>query len=176
MYNSTNVISIIVATPQNLFTAKADIFINFFSQSLSEHLLASVNIKGELHKRVKKGKRVYRGFFVIMVDGKIKMNLGTRNANGGYDGNREITFARTLSIVGKSGPSGLEGSKPDGGKWVIVHLVPSQRLRRIAIQLPILEGEKIKLEISGFFDISGFELCSNCEYSEVLQLEPFLNA
>jgi len=137
--------------------------------------LVRVSISGELHKRVKKGRRVYRGFFTIVVDGKVQMNLGTRNDEGGFDGDKSITFSRTLSIIGKSGPSGLEGSRPDGGRWLILHLVPSEASRKLILRLPIIDQEYIRLEVSGFFDVSGFEVCSNCDYSEILEFKPLPN-
>ncbi|MEZ0345871.1 MAG: hypothetical protein ABWK01_04910 [Infirmifilum sp.] len=138
--------------------------------------MVEIEIKGELHKRVKNGRKVYRGFFVIIVDGKVQMNLGMRNAQGNFDGNKKISFNRTVSIVGKAGPSGLEGSGPDGGKWFVLHLAPSDSRRKIAVKLPIFEDESLRLEITGSFDISGLDLCSSCDYTQILELEKPLEA
>ncbi|QOJ79333.1 hypothetical protein IG193_02395 [Infirmifilum lucidum] len=134
--------------------------------------LARLRISGELHKRVRRGRKVYRGFFVLIADGKMLMNLGRRNGSGGFESEGEIAFERVFSVVAKSGPSGLEGSIPDGGKWFVLQLAPSDKERRITLKLPILEGEDVRLELTGFFDVVGLELCSDCSYTEFIELEP----
>lgn len=137
-----------------------------------EEPLAKLRIHGELHKRVRRGRRVYRGFFVLIADGKILMNMGRRNGSGGFESEREITFERVFSVVAKSGPSGLEGSIPDGGRWFVLQLAPSDKERRIVLKLPIIEGEGMRLELTGFFDVAGLELCSGCSYAEFIELGP----
>jgi len=143
-----------------------------YEKAKPEHALVKVRIAGELHKRVRAGRKVYRGFFVLMADGKMLLNLGKRNSRGGFDGEREITFERTLAIVAKSGPSGLEGSLPDGGRWFVLHLAPSSRERRVVLKLPIVGEEFLKLEVKGAFDIKELELCRNCDYRELIELRP----
>lgn len=118
-------------------------------------------IEGDFYKRVARGRKVYRSIISVRVDGKLVYNLGVRSKRGS-NGTESIKFKRSVIILARSGPSGLEGSKPDGGKWVRLMLIPSSSRRGLRITMPV-DSEKAVLTITGTFDVADVSFCSTCD-------------
>ena len=119
-----------------------------------------------MRKRV--GRSVYVAYFAVLADGVLVKNLGKRVND---EKTLEVSFARTLVILGRSGPSGLEGSVSDGGAWLAVSIVPSGEERSLELRLP-LRDERVTLRVKGFFDVSLVKICPSCEHRELLELHP----
>ena len=127
--------------------------------------MVRVKLEGSLHERRRVGRRVYRAYFVLFADGVIVRNL--RRAARGV-GELTLDFESRLMILGKSGPSGLEGCVPEGGSWVKVRLVPSTRVRRVTLSLPLGDGS-VSLSIEGAVDADLVKFCPSCDHRELLR-------
>jgi len=137
--------------------------------------LPRVKLRGTLYERKRDGRGYRKGYFVIIADGRMIKSLGDKKKNG-YSVDTEITFKRRLLIVAKAGPSGLEGSKPDGGVWFTLILMPGDSERTLTLRLPYHGEEAIHLELSGDFDVYKMESCDWCRESDFIKLgEPLEN-
>lgn len=124
--------------------------------------MAQVSIEGSLYEKRKIGKRVYRAYFVLFADGTMLKDLGKQKSTA------SVNFENLLVIFGKSGPSGLEGCVPEGGSWLLVHIIPSTRERSITLNL-VLAGEKVSLTVKGHIDVSFIKLCPSCDHRYILE-------
>ncbi len=134
-----------------------------------------VKLRGVLYERRRDGRGYRKGYFAIIADGRLVKSLGDKVKNG-YTVDAEVKFKRRLLVIAKAGPSGLEGSKPDGGVWYTLILMPSDRERRLTLRLPYHEDATIYLELSGEFDVYKMESCDWCRESDFIKLgEPLEN-
>jgi len=127
-----------------------------------------VTLEGVLRARKRAGRSTYVAYFTVLADGILVKSLGDRANNRKTV---EISFARVLVIMGKSGPSGLRGSVRDGGAWLTVYMVPAAEERSLELRLP-LRDEYISLKVRGPFDVSLVKICPSCGYKELLELHP----
>lgn len=130
--------------------------------------LPRVTLEGVLRARRRVGRNAYIAYFAVLADGVLVKNLSERVND---KKTVEVSFDKTLVIMGKSGPSGLEGSVKDGGAWLTVHIVPSREERSMELRLP-LKGEHVSLRVEGLFDVSLVEICPSCEHENLLELHP----
>jgi len=130
--------------------------------------LPKVTLKGVLRARKRVGRSAYVAYFAVLADGILVKNLPERVND---EKTLEVSFARTLVILGRSGPSGLEGSVKDGGAWLSVRMVPSREERSLELRLP-LKDELATLTVKGLFDVSLVKICPSCRHKELLELHP----
>jgi hypothetical protein len=133
-----------------------------------ETCLPKVTLEGVLKARKRVGRSAYVAYFAVLADGVLLKNLGEQVSDGKT---LEVSFTRSLVILGKSGPSGLEGSVSNGGAWLAVSMVPSAEERSLELRLP-LRDERVSLRVKGFFDVSLVRICPSCEHRELLELHP----
>lgn len=137
--------------------------------------MARIYIKGTLYERTRDGRGFRKGYFVLIADGKMIRNLGSKKKDG-YIVDRAIYFKRRLLVIAKGGPSGLEGSKPDGGVWFTVVLVPSDRERVLTLRLPYHDSAEMLLELRGMLDVYKMESCDWCREEDFIRLGETLDS
>ncbi len=128
-----------------------------------------VKIKGTLYERTREGRGFRKGYFVLIADGRMIRNLGSKKKDG-YTVDKSIHFKRRLLVIAKGGPSGLEGSKPDGGVWFTIILMPSDRERVLTLRLPYHDKAEMYLELRGEFDVYKMESCDWCREEDFIKL------
>lgn len=128
-----------------------------------------VKIKGTLYERTREGRGFRKGYFVLIADGRMIRNLGSKKKDG-YTVDKTIYFKRRLLVIAKGGPSGLEGSKPDGGVWFTIILMPSDRERVLTLRLPYHDKAEMLLELRGEFDVYKMESCDWCREEDFIKL------
>ena len=109
-----------------------------------------MKVRGLVYAKRREGRRVWRAYFVLIADGRLAELWDAR-------GKEEVEFegevdARSLLVIGKSGPSGLEGFPSEGGGWVRAKLVRSGGRNSIRLSLP-----PAWIEVSGGFEVKELE-------------------
>lgn len=128
--------------------------------------MVQVDLEGSLYEKRKIGRRVYRAYFILFADGVMLKNV---RAAGKEKQTTRVSFKNSLVILGKSGPSGLEGCVSEGGAWLLVHLVPCSEERAVTLNL-VLPDEKVSLTVRGAIDISFIKFCPSCDHRSLLEL------